>query len=285
MRLKTKILLSINKLFPLPVHPFNLQNQGSKTYAEWQFEKGIHTIEFFLKYATTEEMFHDKIVLDIGCGAGGKTIFYASKGVRKIYGLELLNKYREEAAELAIKKGFADKFEFICKDAADTGFEENYFDTIIMNDAMEHVDDPQAVLRECLRILKPNGRIFINFPPYHHPFGAHLSDAIAIPWVHRFFSEKTMIEAYKELVKELPDGEGRIEFRISRREDGTEYFSYINKMTIKRFRKILMELNAQTAECIYYHEVPLRKFLKVFSKLPFFKEMFVKMVVVVLKPG
>ncbi|HAS92002.1 MAG TPA: class I SAM-dependent methyltransferase, partial [Clostridiales bacterium] len=47
---------------------------------------------------------------------------------------------------------------------------------------------------------------------------AHLSDAIGIPWVHVFFSEKTLINTYKELVKNLPDGAERIDFRISKKE-------------------------------------------------------------------
>ena len=60
-----------------------------------------------------------------------------------------------------------------------------------MNDAMEHVDEPEKVLDECYRILKKDGKVYLNFPPYNHPYGAHLSDAIGMPWVHVFFSRKT----------------------------------------------------------------------------------------------
>ena len=66
-----------------------------------------------------------------------------------------------------------------------------------MNDAMEHVADPEGVLKEVLRVLNKKGKLYVNFPPYNHPFGAHLSDAIYIPWVHMFFSEKTLIKSYK----------------------------------------------------------------------------------------
>ena len=283
MKTGTKLLLKLNRFFKLPVHPFNLTAQGTKTYAQWQFEKGMDTIKFYLEYTDSEEMFREKVVLDIGCGAGGKTVFYASKGVEVIYGLEILEKYRAEAQELAQEKGLADKFRFVCKDASETGFAAGFFDTVIMNDAMEHVDDPEAVLRECLRILKPDGKIYLNFPPYDHPFGAHLSDAIAIPWVHRLFSEQTMIEAYKAQVAALPDGSERIRFRISARDDGKEYFSYINQMTIKRFRRILEDVTKNDAVCKYYREIPLRPFLSVPAKIPFTKEMFVKMVVCVLE--
>lgn len=274
-----KLLLSVNKMFKLPVHPFNLHNDGKKTYAQWQYEKGMDTIKFYLKHNTAEEMFKDKSVLDIGCGAAGKTIFYASKGVKKIIGIEILGKYKEEALDLAKEYNMEDKFEFVTGDASNMPFENETFDTIIMNDAMEHVDKPEEVLEECYRILKQDGTLYLNFPPYNHPYGAHLSDAIGIPWVHVFFGEKTLIKAYKELVKDLPDGKERIEFRISNNGDG-EYFSYINKMSIKRANRII---NNSSFKLEYYSEEPLRNIFKYPARMPFIKEYLVKMVVCVLK--
>lgn len=272
-------LLWLNKFFKLPVHPFNLQNDNKKTYSEWQYEKGKDTIKNYLEKTTPEEMFKGKDVLDIGCGGGGKTVYYASLGVNKIIGLEILEKYKDEAESLAREKGVEGKFQFITGDASMMPFPEGTFDTIIMNDAMEHVEYPLEVLNECLRVLKEGGRLYVNFPPFYHPYGAHLSDAIAIPWVHMFFSEETLVEGYKELVKALPDGKDRIEFRIGEKE-GKEYFSYINHMTIKRFKKILTKTDFKVD---YYREIPLRRYVFLLAKLPLIKEMFVKMVVVILK--
>ena len=280
MKLRTKILLALNKLFKAPVHPFNLQNEGVKSYAMWQFEKGAQTIAFYTKRYSQAEMFQGKTVVDIGCGAAGKSLYYASCGAEKVIGVEILEKYRAEAEKLAADLNLADKFEFVCADAARLPFEEGSIDTIIMNDAMEHVDNPEAVLTECLRVIKKGGRIFINFPPYYHPTGAHLSDAIFIPWVHMFFSEDVLIESYKQLAKNYPDGDERIEFRISENADGKEYFSYINHMTIKRYKKILKKLGITPA---YYKEEPLRSIVAPLAKLPLFKEMFVKMAVSVIE--
>lgn len=276
----TNFLLALNRLFPLPVHPFNLQNEGKESYAMWQYKRGSDTIAFYRERYTTQEMFENKVVLDVGCGAGGKTMYYASQGVAKIIGMDIVSHYKEEAETLAQQLGYADRFAFVVGDAAHTQFENNTFDTIIMNDAMEHVDRPDLVLAEVKRILKPGGRLYVNFPPYYHPFGAHLSDLIAIPWVHLFFSEDTLVAAYKELCKTVPDGDERIAFRISTNEQGKEYFSYINHMTIKRFDKLRVQAGMKQA---YYREVPLRGFLTPLAKLPSFKEAFVKMVVCVFE--
>lgn len=280
MMIRTKILIALNHLFRAPVHPFNLANEGIKTYAQWQFEKGADTIKFYRKRYSVEEMFAGKTVVDIGCGAAGKSLYYASCGAKKVIGVEILPKYRQEAEELALQLGLADKFEFVSADAAALPFEDNSIDTVIMNDAMEHVDEPEQVIAEVLRVLRKGGRLYVNFPPYHHPFGAHLSDAIYIPWVHLLFSEKVQIEAYKRLVERFPDAQERREFRIAKREDGKEYFSYINHMTIKRFRKILHQMEIEPA---YYHEEPLRSCFKPFAKILGLKELFVKMVVCVVE--
>ena len=158
-------------------------------------------------------------------------------------------------------------------------FEEATFDSIIMNDAMEHVAKPLEVLSEVYRVLKPGGKVYINFPPYNHPFGAHLSDAIGIPWVHLLFNDKTLIKGYKELMKDNPDGEDRVRFRISTNEAGEEYFSYINKMSSRRFKKILTETEFN---CEYYCEVPLRSFFAPLSKIRLFNDCFTNMVVCIL---
>ena len=280
MRTSTKILLRLNKCFKAPVHPLNLQNDGVMSYAMWQYTKGAETIKFYLDFCTEEDMFKDKTIVDIGCGAGGKSLYYASRGAKEVIGVEILEKYRIEAESLAAELSLADKFRFVCADAAALPFADGSIDTIIMNDAMEHVANPEAVVDECLRVLRAGGRLFVNFPPINPPFGAHLSDLIYIPWVHLFFSETTLVEGYKELAKSVPDGGDRVAFRISKRKDGSEYFSYINHMSIKRFNRILKDKGITPA---YLRHIPLRGFLKPLAKLPLLKEMFVKMVVCVFE--
>ena len=275
-----KLLLFLNKFFKKPEHPFNLRNEGVKSYAMWQYEHGADTLAFFLNRYSLDEMFKNKTVLDIGCGAGGKSVYYASCGAKQVVGLDILPQYKQESEALAAQLGYENIFSFVCADAANTGFEKNSFDTIIMNDAMEHMENPEAVLRECSSLLKPGGRLFVNFPPYSHPYGAHLSDLIGIPWVHVFFSDETLIKAYRQLCSTVPDGDERIKLRITQREDGSEFFSYINKMTIKRFEKIRSNTPIKAG---YYNEVPLRNFLKLPARLPFLKKHCVKMIVCIFE--
>lgn len=278
MSFSVKALKAVNKLFPLPVHPFNTRADGGMTYAEWQYERGGDTIKFYLEYVDRDEMFLGKDVLDVGCGAAGKSLYYLGCGAKRVVGIDIVPAYKEESEAMAQKLG-ADGFEFRCEDASATSFEDNSFDTVIMNDAMEHVARPEEVLKEMYRILKPGGRLFVNFPPYNHPYGAHLTDAIGIPWVQAFFSDKALIGAYKDLVADKPDGEDRINFRIGKNDEGKEYFSYINKMSLKRFKKIKENSPFKIG---YYNEVPLRSFLKPFCH-GFLREYLIKMAVCVFE--
>ncbi len=269
-----------NKIFPAVVHPFNLANDNKMTYAEWQFEKGAATIECYKGFFEPPQMFEGKEILDMGCGAAGKSLYYASLGAKRVVGVDIVPHYEAEANGLAEKLGYADKFEFVLASADALPFSDESFDTVIMNDFMEHISNPEAALSEARRLLKKDGRIFINFPPYYHPTGAHLSDTIHMPWIHMLLSEKQLVKAYKELVKGLPDEKERLELRLTVDPDGTERLGYINKMTLKRFKRMLKKLGITP---VHYREIPLRGYFKLFAKLPLLKEMFVKMAVCVIE--
>ncbi|MGM9624109.1 MAG: class I SAM-dependent methyltransferase [Eubacteriales bacterium] len=279
MGLPYRLLLKTNNWFPKIVHPFNLQNDCGKTYAMWQYEKGYDTIRLYMDRFTKDEMFRDKDVLDMGCGAAGKSLYYVSLGAKHVTGVDIVEHYRAEAEKMAEELGFSDRFTFVLGSAYDLPFEDRCFDTVIMNDFMEHVDNPAAALREALRLIRPGGRIYINFPPYYHPTGAHLSDAINIPWVQLFYSDDVLIRAYKTLIHGVPDEAERLALRFYTDENGVERIGYINKMTLKKFKGILKSLHITP---YYYREVPLRSYFAPLAKIPGIKELFVKMAVCVI---
>lgn len=183
MRVSVSILKKINRLFPPVKHPFNLQNEGKQTYAQWQYQWGEKTVACFQPDFTVEEIFKGKQVLDMGCGASGKSLYYISVGAAHVTGVDVVPHYKQEAEAFAKELGYEDKFTFLLGDALNLAFPENSFDVVVMNDFMEHIYDPERALEEAMRVLKPGGRIYVNFPPYYHPTGAHLSDVIGIPWV------------------------------------------------------------------------------------------------------
>ena len=182
--MSVKSLLRLNRRFAPVSHPFNDEASGGMTYGEWEFSRGAAAVSCYEKRFSPEEMFSGRDVLDVGCGEGGKTLYFLSLGAKSVTGIDAVSNYREKAVALAERLGFSGRYSFVTGDATSLPFKDASFDTVTMNDFFEHVDSPEKALSEAMRVLRAGGRLYINFPPYYRPYGAHLSDAINVPWMH-----------------------------------------------------------------------------------------------------
>ncbi len=264
-KIGSKTIIFLNKFFPKVVHPFNLENEGKMTYSEWEYKGGEKVISYYSPYYSGNDMFETKTVLDLGCGGGGKTCYYSKFNPKMIIGIDIDSDMINKAKDFAKNIGCENKCIFTLSSALNIPYDDEYFDTVIMNDFFEHVSDPDKAIKEALRVLKKDGKLFINFPPYSHPWGEHLSDGINIPWVHKFFSEQSMIDAYSKLITNKPDYEKRMNIRFSLDEEsGLLHNTYINKMTIKRGDSII---NSSGARIYLKKKLPLRKSLKIVNDI------------------
>lgn len=103
-----------------------------------------------------DESASDKLTyLDYGCGAGHKLIEKINQGY-SAYGVELDEQAREIGHQLGldIRQAYPD-----CIDFAD-----NFFDEIHINNVLEHLHKPVAILSEAYRCLKEGGRLWIEVP-------------------------------------------------------------------------------------------------------------------------
>ncbi|MCK4232201.1 class I SAM-dependent methyltransferase, partial [candidate division WOR-3 bacterium] len=96
-------------------------------------------------------------VLDYGCGPGGHSIAAAElvgeQG--KIYALDIHPLAVKKIQKLASDKGLANT-ETICSDCA-TGLESESLDMILLYDVFHNLSNPDDVLSELNRVLKPDG--------------------------------------------------------------------------------------------------------------------------------
>lgn len=88
--------------------------------------------------------------------------------------------------------------DFAGMDAARLGFPDNSFDFVFSFNSFEHFPDPEQVLREALRVLRPGGYLYLDFGPvYYSPKGAHQFQTISVPYVECLFTKETLT-AYAE---------------------------------------------------------------------------------------
>jgi len=92
-------------------------------------------------------------VLDVACGSGIYTEYLASRGY-DAWGVDLVSDFIEKAKET--RKG-----NYIQGEAGNLPFADNEFDSVLLFDIMEHVDDV-ALLREAKRVASQ--RILMNVP-------------------------------------------------------------------------------------------------------------------------
>ena len=108
---------------------------------------------------------HDKKVLDLGSGGGSLTYLLAKAGA-KVTGAE----YDELGLEYA-KKNLAEMnaqnkldYSFVHASAYKLPFEKEYFDTVVHCEVIEHLAEPEKMLAEVLRVLKPGGKFILTTP-------------------------------------------------------------------------------------------------------------------------
>ncbi|NGX62147.1 MAG: Ubiquinone biosynthesis O-methyltransferase [Chlamydiae bacterium] len=96
-------------------------------------------------------------LLDIGCGGGLLTNVLAQRG-HQVTGIDLseeslaIAKHRDETNSVLYQKG----------DATALTFPDCSFEVVTSLDLLEHVEEPEKVVAEAARVLKPGGLFFFH---------------------------------------------------------------------------------------------------------------------------
>ncbi len=99
---------------------------------------------------------HAKI-LDVGCGGGFLTNELARHGY-SVNGVDL----SQESLKVAEAHDETKSVRYEVADAYKLPFADESFDALTAMDFLEHVEDPERVIKEFSRVLKPNGLFFFH---------------------------------------------------------------------------------------------------------------------------
>jgi len=184
-----------------------------------------------------------KTIIDFGCGEGSEALDLASRGAKRVIGIDI----REELLDRARQKAARAGLDRVCCFATSAS---ERADVIVSIDAFEHFDDPSGILAIMSPLLKPDGEVWVSFgPTWYHPLGGHLFSVF--PWAHLVFSEEALMR-----------------WRGTFKTDGARRFGEVagglNQMTIRRFERII---DASPFQFASFEAVPIRRLKPIHTRL------------------
>lgn len=119
---------------------------------------------FFSEHIARYRFFKDAVnardcLLDVGCGDGYGT-YFLSAFVKKAIGIDV----SQETILKAQKKYQSNNLQYLWVGPDRWTFQDESFDAIAFFEVFEHVSNPENLLREANRVLKPRGRFLISTP-------------------------------------------------------------------------------------------------------------------------
>jgi SAM-dependent methyltransferase len=138
--------------------------EAATTYEGRRWQQARAEVRRVLHEAAIEDerFFDGKVVLDIGPGPLG---FPDACPARVSIGVEpLANRYREHGLMLERSDAL-----YLAVGAESIPLVSSSADVVVARNSLDHVDDPNAVLREAQRLLRPGGTLILNFDVGHAP--------------------------------------------------------------------------------------------------------------------
>jgi len=116
----------------------------------YKFQKALEVLPFPIKGLS---------VLDICCGSGMISEYYAKKGT-KVTGTDLSFECIERAKIRSQRYGFSAKFQMA--DSENLSFPDDSFDIVSVHDGLHHLDNPKKAVKEMARLA--NKGVIITEP-------------------------------------------------------------------------------------------------------------------------
>jgi SAM-dependent methyltransferase len=177
-------------------------------------------------------------VLDAGCGGGGMPLSLGEE-VQLVVGIDPFDRFGDAGVTLARERGLRN-VHFALADGMALPFASRSFDLVLSHAVIEHVADAPLYLRECARVLAPNGRLYLSTSPYLSFAGAHLPRLkVQIP-LHLLFGRRIAFATFTWLARHaawtLKEPAHENSFIQLARKGEVKHDDLLEKVTVSRLR-------------------------------------------------
>ena len=194
-------------------------------------------------------------VLIVGCGNGIEIEWFAKRSA-SVSAIDVSEKAIDKANEISDS---LDNVTCLLVDGRTLPFDDDYFDLVFMHDVCEHIINIEESFAEYFRVIKPNKLLINTFAPlFYSPYGAHLIDALKMPWGHLIFGLRAVVDV-------------RNRYYPGHVKASTWANLGLNQITEARYRKIVA--NSGFRDKLY--EVKTSRNLPLVRHIPFLRNLFI----------
>ena len=177
-------------------------------------------------------------VLDAGCGGGGMPLSFAEEA-DSVAAIDLVNRFGDAGVRLAQERDRRN-LHFLQADGQALPFRDGAFDWVFSHAVIEHVADAPKYLRECARVLRPGGRMYLSTAPYLSFAGAHLPRLkVPVP-LHLLIGRRLSFSTFRFLARHaewtLREKADENSFIKIARKNGTKADDLLELVRVRRLR-------------------------------------------------
>ena len=157
---------------------------------------GLAATDALARHAKINQSTH---VLDLCCGLGGPARYLAYHHGCRVTGVDMNTDRLAGAVRLTERTKLQDRVLFHHANALQTGLADETFDVIVSQEAFCHIPDKKTLIAECVRLLKPGGRIVYTDILARSNMTNEIRSRLETEMV---FSELSTLEQYCHLLEE-----------------------------------------------------------------------------------
>ena len=157
---------------------------------------GLAATDALALHARINESTH---VLDLCCGLGGPARYLAYHYGCRVTGVDMNTDRLAGAVRLTERTKLQDRVLFHHANALQTGLADETFDVIVSQEAFCHIPNKKTLITECVRLLKPGGRIVYTDILARSSMTNEIRSRLETEMV---FSELSTLEQYCHLLEE-----------------------------------------------------------------------------------
>ena len=176
----------------------DLRFRSEYDYALFEYYRSAKVIAFLERAGV---QIHGR-VLDAGCGGGGMPLSLAEEA-GLVLGIDPAERFQDAGVRLGRERGLRN-LKFALADGMFLPFRDGTFDLVLSHAVIEHVADAPLYLRECARVLRPGGHVYLSTAPYLSFAGAHLPRLkLQVP-LHLMFGRRVAFGTFRFLARHAP---------------------------------------------------------------------------------